>query len=281
MISSELALALAVGVCLTLSANVVWLGTRRPFPGCSAISLLCAYAFTICWNETGFILVGVLGATVVSLLIGLFLHESCELLPQSSFILFSLAAAEIAKRLAYHFSLLTGGSSGLSVSSEIGRLNGLWLLMCSGVAAVGVAYLWNSTKEGAKWRSAGESPVSAQTQGINDVSCRRRAWILASLLAGLAGCGYSCAIHFIHPDDFGLSLGLAALAAGMASRPRSLILDLPIAVTVLFGFREILRHVGSSSERFAWHEIVVGAALAIIVLLAGALQGKDVANTNA
>ena len=122
---------------------------------------------------------------------------------------------------------------------------------------------WNERTPGGRF---------ASRRSLIGINANKHELVCATIggaLASAAGIFYVLTIRYLHPDDLGMSFGLAALGVGLVARPRFLVLDITVLSFVLFGLREILRYVGTGPTRFAWHDLLIGIVLVAVAIRLG------------
>jgi branched-chain amino acid transport system permease protein len=116
----------------------------------------------------------------------------------------------------------TGGDVGLTgipvpelFGSQLGT-NALYEL----IIATTVVWVWAfrnlvTSRYGVIFRVLRESPVLAASLGFSEFRLKLTAYTLGSLPAGPAGCLFGFLLAFIAPNDFGLTLAIAVIAASV------------------------------------------------------------------
>lgn len=258
-----------VGIILSLSAHLFWHSTSRLMFAVGAVASLSAYVFSIASNN-GIpwpISVGLAtgGGIVAGVLVALAGHR----LRAEEFLLLALGLSELIRRLLFHAEPLTGGAYGIRFRTGAARDADLWQVTVA-VAAVGCAcvlWWWYRTPRGIQWRLAGRAQPAAVLIGVNPLRIACSAGAAMGLLAAIAGVGYVLGMGYIHPDDLGINLSLAALCIALAARPRWLVLDVVVLGMVLFGLREFMRVFEfGTTVRFACFDVLVGAILVGIAI---------------
>lgn len=255
------AFLIGVGLLLSVGVHVWWQASGRLMLGLGAVALLSGYVTAGLGQRAP--LLGLAAGTGACALLGVGLGAISRRLRPEEFLLLSLALAEVIRRLAYHFRGWTGGSSGLRVGSPF---VGNTLLLC-GTAALALVLLWSVQRwwgrpSGLALRATGEARDGAAALGIHPERTDLLAGALLGGAAGLAGSLYALGLGFLHPEDLGLSVSLAAVAVGLAVRPKRLFAQGAVLAVVLFGARDLLRilEVGGTM-RFAVYDVLVGLAV--------------------
>jgi len=270
-------LMLALGTLLGLSAHLYWQGSRQLMPATGGLALLAAYAFALSFNAGFPIVTSIAIAVMAGSSIGLLLPLASHGVSRAEFMLLGLALVEIIHRLAYILSSITGGTNGLSVKDTpwVPPVAGASIAAVIAVLAVLVAVLGWRSRRGAALRIVGASPRWAALLGINIKKYELVIGAIGGSLAAIAGILYALTIQYIHPDDLGMTMGLPALAVGLAIRPRHILLDVIILTLGLFGLRELLRFMGTSATRFAFHDLLVGVIIIAAALRLSRLTDKE------
>lgn len=268
---SHISLMLIVGMLLGLSAGLHWQGVRQLMPATAGVALIVAYVFILTINSGNSVVVGASLAIFAGVATGTTLLIVGRGVSRAEFMLLGLALAEIVRRGAYEFGSVTGGANGLQLTN-ITLVSPVFAFVVETSIIIIVLLAIQQvarTPLGMSVRLAGASPRAARLLGINV----NRLEIVCAALAGAASSGagilYVIMIQYIHPDDFGMSLGLSALVIGIAVRPRHATMDIIILSFILFGLREVLRFVGTGTNRFAGHDILIGALLVAVAIRLG------------
>jgi len=265
----------AVGILLSMGTHVVWQTSRRLMLVIGAIASVSGYAVAIAANAGVPVVWAVLSAMLIGALLGVVLCLSAWRVAREDFLLLALAFSELVRRLAFHLECLTNGAYGLRVAPILPGTSDMWFTGV-GILAAAVALclqLWFRSSRGLEWRIVGCSRSSAELLGSVPARSELASSVVSGAVAALAGIAYVLCIRYIHPDDMGIDLSLAALVVGLAARPRWLTIDLCVMAFILFAGRDFLRlwDIGGT-VRFAIHEVVVGA---IIILMAIRLARAD------
>ena len=268
---SHVGLMLAIGVLLGLSAHLYWQGIRQLMPATGGLALLAAYVFILATNAGVPLGISCAVAVLTGGLVGLLLPLAGHGVSRAEFMLLGLALVEIIRRAAYNFPSLTGGTNGLSLEgvSWATPVVAASIAMAFALLAILITFgAWRNSF-GMTLRLVGASPRGATMLGISTNKYELVCATLGGSLAATAGIFYALTIQYIHPDDFGMTLGLPALAAGLAIRPRFVLFDVPVISLVLFGLREILRFAGTGTARFSLHDLLIGLILVAVAIQMG------------
>lgn len=262
------ALFVGIGVLLGLGAHLFWQATGRFMLAIGSIAWVAACVASLLVNGGASFLTMLLGGTATGAALGCTMGFSARRLSIEEFLLLALALSELVRRLALTLAPITGGAYGLQVNASW-PLSGGFAQVLIGVSVLGILWVlqrWWSASEGLRWRLVGGARRSAVLNGINPQRVETIAGALAGLAAGLAGILHANTFRYLHPDDLGLAASLPALAVGIAARPKSLLVDGLVLSGTLFGFREVLRLIGGSTNRFAVFDIVAGIVIVSVSL---------------
>lgn len=211
--------------------------------------------------------IATLGAMAAAGLLGFFLWWPTRALRDLYLAIATLGFAVMAEELIQKWTSITGGGQGLlgippaNVFGEdlfSGDLSFFWLV------GLGGAFAWEITRRldrsglGRRMVAYRDAPVALASTGESPQRIRAIAFVLSSVLAGLAGTLFAHHTLFISSESFGLGrlieLVLAALLGGLGTRLGPL-----IGVAALLAIDEL----GASFVE--WRELIFGVA--IIVLL--------------
>lgn len=265
VITDHTALAVGIGVLLSLACQLCWQGSRRIFACAGAIACISAYCVALLMDAGIGATISVFASLALATGSAFGLWFISRRARSSAFLLIALATSEIVRRAVFLLEGLTNGTNGLRVATTPSPYRGLITLVAAICVALCLQFWWRS-RSGLAATVNGESPLAGKILGIREWRISAITWALAGLCSGSAGVAYALTQGYTHPDDFPLSLSIGAIAVGLVSRPRNAALDVLIISAVFFGSRELLRWLGSSPERFAWHELLLGASLAAAAL---------------
>lgn len=261
----------SIGVLLAFAAFLVKRASGRLFVCTSGVAGVGAYVFAISLNSGHTVAVAAAWTIASGFLIGTAFGYLVGGMPPDGSVLLSLVIIEVIKRFAYYAESLTGGAYGLVLNApampsiQHGFMLGLLVCVAGGS---GVA-LWFRSSRGALWRVAGEDNRAALLLGANPTAILVAASAIGGMLAASAGILHCISYQYIHPDDYGASIGIAALAVALAAPVRHSVMWLAVIGIFAFGLRDGLRlwEVGGSI-RFAVFQVVVGVVLLLIAFRA-------------
>lgn len=259
-----IAFFLSVGVLLSLGVMLFWQSTHRLMFAIGAIALASAYSTAIVANLG----IASLWASLVGVACGCLLGAGIALvahrLAEEQFLLLALAFSELVRRVALEARPLTGGAYGLRVDFGT-ALPGAIPVLSAAVLMVGALFItqwWLRTTTGLGWRMVGEARYAAVLAGLDPRRVEGWSGMATGLAAALAGALHIAVLRYVHPDDFGISLSLGAVAVGVAANPRYLVRDVLALSILLFALRELLRLSGGTGAwRFAVHDVVAGVVV--------------------
>lgn len=112
-----------------------------------------------------------------------------------------------------------------------------------------------------------DDELTAQVMGINTTKYKILAFGLGAAFAGAAGSLYGSYIHYIQPQNFGLSASILVLCmvviGGMGSIPGSI-----VGALILFILPEIFRTFSGIFKSFAdYQNLMYGAALVLLLIV--------------
>lgn len=214
------------------------------------------------WNFWLAILAGTLFAGVV----GLIAATPGLRVGGWSFAMMSLLVAVAIPQVALLMPKLTGGEQGLaglpvpSIGGHMLSINQLYLLVAACVAVL-VVLLWRirTSIYGLAFASMRNNPVGAQANGISTVSLRIGAYLLSSLMAGLAGGIYVHVDGFISTETFPLSLSIELIAAVVIG-------GLGTLAGPLIG-AGILQYVPDLTTSFERYSLLIYGGILIVVMV--------------
>ena len=276
--ASLIIFVIAIGMFLSLSTYVFSEATGRFMVAVGALASLSAYVTVIVSNSGQSIWLGLGAGLSASAAVGVAIGIFSRRLAPEDFLLVALAISEVVRRLAFHCESATGGAYGL-------RLNTAWAAQAHarfylpGLLAILAGWglqRWFRTGAGLRWRITGGAREAAAMLGTDPRHIEVLSGAAMGLIGGLAGVVYVLGFRYIHPDDLGINMSLAALAVALSARPRWLLIDVCVLSLVLFGLRDILRLVEVGGiMRFAVHDLVLGIVLIVAaVRLGGTSDGR-------
>lgn len=211
------------------------------------------------WNGFGSIAYAVLVAIVLSLAIGLLVLRLRHLY----FALGTLAAGLVLEGLARGYPEDLGGPSGLTVTvtppldlvTPRAWFIASWLLVATSLI---VARLLRTSRFGRAAQVLGHDPELAAAVGVQPWSARLRLFVLANVLAAIAGAFYAHFLFFVSPPALGVTSNLqvvVATALGGASAAAAVVGTAVVRLVPEVG-------AGASAQL-----VILGAVLGGLVLL--------------
>lgn len=269
---------IAIGVFLSLSTYIFWEGSGRFMIAVGALASLSAYVTAILSNSGQPIWLALGAGLAASVVAGLAIGIFSRRLAPGDFLLAALAISEVVRRLAFHCESATGGAYGLRLDTAwAGQAHARFFV--PGVLAILAGWgvqRWFRTGAGLRWRMVGGAQEAAAMLGTDPRRVEALSGAAMGLIGGFAGAVHVLGFRYVHPDDLGIGMGLAALAVALSARPRWLLIDMCVLSLVLFGLRDILRLVEVGGiMRFAVHDLVLGIVLIVAaVRLGGSGDGR-------
>jgi branched-chain amino acid transport system permease protein len=183
-----------------------------------ALMAIAAYFSGILGRDLGWSpLSGIIVGTLLAGLVGLFIGILCLRLRKTYLALFTIAFAEIV-RLAINAELdLTGGPMGLYLDPLIETTSYIpyyYLFLGLLLGSLAFMYALANSHFGLFFRSIREDEEAAAAMGVNVVRYKIMAFVVTSMLAGLAGAVDHHFIGFIAPSE--LVIGRMSLVIAMA-----------------------------------------------------------------
>lgn len=210
--------------------------------GQGAVYAVGAYASAILTVSVGLpVWVSILGATLISALIGLVLGLPALRLRTHYLAMTTLGFALVVPQLILNWEKLTGGWSGLGDiprpalgSHVLTRMEYYYL-----VAAATVLMLWfTHNLLRSRWRlgflAIHDSELATSSLGISVYRVKLVAFLIASVLTGFGGALYAHYLGFISPDNFRLDMSIFFLITVVIGGPATL--SGPLLGTVIFVF---------------------------------------------
>ncbi|WP_206796538.1 ATP-binding cassette domain-containing protein [Amycolatopsis sp. MtRt-6] len=237
--------------------------------GHAAFFGLGAYAVAI-GQDHGWPPVLTLGpAIVVSVVIALLVAGIglASAVPDAPLILLTLGIGLLLQKAATSFTVVTGGSNGMSVS-DTGVVTGYYRTLV--VAAVLVALcLWLlRSRFGARLVAAARNPERAEQTGIDTKRVRTIAFAVSATVSTVAGALYAPVAGLVSPPVFGLALSTSVLV-WLAVGGRESVLGPFLAAVVLTAGQQLL---GSSWQ--SWYVLGLAAVFVFVVqVLPGGIAG--------
>ena len=139
----------------------------------------------------------------------------------------TLACAQIVQRLGYNLRRWTGRKDGIAVIPPpnafgypiVSRIAWYYIVLLAAAIVVVICLRLRDSRQGRAWRALGDDALAALSCGIPTEASRRRALVLASMIAGAVGSLYASMISFVSPSraDFLITvLVLAIVVVGGA-----------------------------------------------------------------
>lgn len=153
------------------------------------------------------LLAGAVLAAVVAWLLGTVIFRAQGHYLALATLAFGLALAALANELP--FTGRNAGITGLAPLSVFGLrltddLSTFYLYAALLLAATVAVHLLIRSNVGTSLTAAGDSPVAAAAGGIDIAALRRTAFVVAAVLASIAGSGYAHWYRFVDPSMLGL-----------------------------------------------------------------------------
>jgi len=183
-----------------------------------AFMAIAAYASGILGRDLGWSPVpGIIAGTMLAGVVGLIIGYLCLRLRRTYLALFTIAFAEIF-RLAVNAELdLTGGPLGLYMDYLLNTTSYVpyyYVMLALLLASLGFMYWLASSRFGLFFRSIREDEEAAAAMGVHIVRYKILAFVVTSMIAGLAGAVDHHIIGFIAPSE--LVIGRMSLVIAMA-----------------------------------------------------------------
>jgi branched-chain amino acid transport system permease protein len=185
------------------------------------------------------------------------------------FALATLALVLVAHEVFVNWIAVTGGASGLvgigafsffglEVTSQSQSYLFAYVVLLIGVVA---AVHMRHSRFGRSLVAIREDETAAEALGIDVFQAKIRVWLIAAMLAGLAGVVYASYLRFLSPAQFGLEPTIYLLAAIVIGGTGS-VYGAVIGVAVVWMLPELL----SGFEKYA--VLALGIAVIVLVILA-------------
>ncbi|MFQ5614922.1 MAG: branched-chain amino acid ABC transporter permease [Anaerolineales bacterium] len=179
---------------------------------------LAAYTSGILGRDLGLTpVLGIIAGTLLAGLIGLAVGYLCLRLRRTYLALFTIAFAEIV-RIAINAELdLTGGPMGLYMDGLLATTSYVpyyYLMLALFLGSLGFMYWLAASRFGLFFRSIREDEEAAAAMGVHVVRYKIMAFVVTSMIAGLAGAVDHHFIGFIAPNE--MIIGRMSLVIAMA-----------------------------------------------------------------
>lgn len=179
---------------------------------------LAAYTSGILGRDLGLTpVLGIIAGTLMAGLVGLVVGYLCLRLRRTYLALFTIAFAEIL-RLAINAELkFTGGPNGLYMDNLLATTSYVpyyYLMLVLLLGSLGFMYWLASSRFGLFFRSIREDEEAAAAMGVHVVRYKILAFVVTSMIAGLAGAVDHHFIGFIAPNE--MVIGRMSLVIAMA-----------------------------------------------------------------
>ncbi|HEX9373183.1 MAG TPA: branched-chain amino acid ABC transporter permease, partial [Roseiflexaceae bacterium] len=119
---------------------------------------------------------------------------------------------------------------GYALSSPVGS----YYLVCAVVALVaGASHRLARSRIGRAWAAIGEDEIAAASSGVNPTGAKHQAFIIGSVIAGVAGALFASIFSYVDPEQFDFRVSAMVLAmvviGGAGSVPGAILGALAIA----------------------------------------------------
>jgi branched-chain amino acid transport system permease protein len=229
-----------------------------------------AYATSLLTVRAGWPVIAGIGAAMIAAGAGAFLVSIVALrLRGASFVIATLAAAEVLRIVANNGQKAFGGPAGIVGVPPL-RLTGTDLVgpeqvypvvAAIAIAVVVIVHRLAHSRLGMELVAMRDHEPLAQVVGIDPLIAARRAFVISGLMAGLAGALYAHYVGFISPEVFAFSMMINILvmvvAGGLGTTAG------PLIGAVAF---TVLPEEARLSDQ--WRLVVYGAILLAIVRFA-------------
>lgn len=214
--------------------------------GHMAFMAIAAYATGILGRDLGFSpLTGIIAGTLLSGLVGLIIGVLCLRLRRTYLALFTIAFSEIL-RLSLNSELdFTGGPNGLHLQRLLpttSRVPYYYIMLALLVVSLAIMYGLASSRFGLFFRSIREDEEAAAAMGVHIVRYKVMAFVITSMIAGLAGAVEAHYIEFITPNILIIAQMSLVIAMSVIGGIESLIGSAIGAVIIQFAL-ELLREI--------------------------------------
>ncbi|MFF5077344.1 branched-chain amino acid ABC transporter permease [Actinoplanes sp. NPDC000266] len=273
MSTAVLMVLLAIGalglVPLTGLAQQVSLGQAAFYGigGYTSAVLTTRWHVDIWWG----VLAGAVLAGATAWLLGLLIFRVQGHYLALATLAFGLTLAALANELPF-----TGRSAGITGLPPLpGGDEGTYYLFAGVllVAMIGVDLLIRS-RLGRSLTAAGDSPVGAAASGIDIGALRRTAFVVAAVLASIAGSGYAHWYRFVDPSMLGL-LNSVELLIIVSVGGRDQVWGAPLGAFVVISLAQVAKdQVGGGSELTAYGIALILSLLLLPRGLAGIRWGR-------
>ncbi len=204
------------------------------------------------------LLIGGLAATAIGLLMAPLLRLS-----GAYFAIGSLAASQVIYYVISNPALtpLTNGPYGLVLASNFHPVTSYVAMIVVLLATTLTMIVVKKSHWGLALLAVKEDPVSAEAAGVNVVSARTSAWLVSSLVAGLAGATYGWHTSVFYPATvFDLNISVFAIVFTLFGGGGTVLGPL-LGVTVLFGVYNV---IGISAPEY--FQLIYGVIIMVMVL---------------
>lgn len=275
----QLVMLSCINVIMTVSLNLVN-GYTGQFSighaGFMAIgSYVSAFITTIATNSAGFsvfgqyatffigILAGVVTAGVAGFLIGL----PCLRLNGDYLAIVTLAFGEVI-RAVIRLIPAVGGARGMT---GIPRYSNLWLILAATLIVIVLVRNLVNSAHGRACVSVRENEIAAGSVGVNAFRTKMMAFVVAAMMAGMAGALYSHLLSYTQPDLYGMTKSTDYLVFLYAGGAASISGSIASAFVLTF-LPEVIRFLSE------WRMAIYAALLVLIMLFRpnGLCGGKEI-----
>nr|HID15137.1 branched-chain amino acid ABC transporter permease [Anaerolineae bacterium] len=183
-----------------------------------AFMAIAAYASGILGRDLGWSPIsGIVAGTLLAGVVGLVIGYLCLRLRRTYLALFTIAFAEIFRLVVNAEIDLTGGPLGLYMDYLLNTSSYIpyyYLMLGLLLGSLGFMYWLASSRFGLFFRSIREDEMAAAAMGVHIVRYKILAFVVTSMIAGLAGAVDHHFIGFIAPSE--LIIGRMSLVIAMA-----------------------------------------------------------------
>lgn len=150
---------------------------------------------------------GIVIGTLLSGVVGLFIGYLCLRLRRTYLALFTIAFSEIVRLAINAEQNLTGGPMGLYMNALLpttSYTSPYYLMLVLLLLSLGGMYLLANSRFGMFFRSIREDEEAAAAMGVHVVRYKIMAFVVTSMIAGMAGAVDHHIIGFIAPSELGI-----------------------------------------------------------------------------
>jgi branched-chain amino acid transport system permease protein len=202
-----------------------WSFAHVAFMGLSAYAMALMTTAATPWSFWAALLVGPLFAGVAALVLAIPVLRT----RQHYFFLITFAAGEAINQCFVQFDSITGGPNGVAFIPRPSTLFGLdvsssphyyYVLLAITIAIGLTLYLIDGSTLGERMRALAANETLSESIGINTQGFRTFAFVLAAVLAGVAGVLFAGYNGIINPPDFGAEAMFKVVSAAIVGGTR-------------------------------------------------------------